>query len=294
MNFYKFFLKVIFKKKLLKKMFRLTKNLQNNFIQLRKLTNETVVKKESLTFLETSIKYGLGIIALPLSIFGGNFIGVDNNHVNVITRFGKYESTIKEGLHFSLVSGLKTYSFFIGEESYILNKTKIIDKLGIPIIVSTVVNYQIIDAPLFLKTIKGSKVFLYNQSESVIKNIISNYPYEDENNDSLKNESDKITKEMIDTLNNIMLKKGIKINNIKINEFSYAPEIASQMLIKQQAEIFIKSRAIITKGTLDLIEDINKNIGDDLSKENKEKLLINLITILTSGNSVTTVLTVEK
>ena len=79
---------------------------------------------------------------------------------------------------------------------------------------------------------------------------------------------------------------GVTVDNVFLTDLNYAHEIAQQMLIKQQAEAYIEAKSAISKASVDIVDDIVKKVGSDLSDKDKSELIKYLLTVIASGNSV--------
>lgn len=104
--------------------------------------------------------------------------------------------------------------------------------------------------------------FVANQASAVLKNIVSQYPYEhlEDKSDSeeesheehekpcLKTDAQVITDHLVRTLQRRVEIAGAKVDSFRFNEISYAPEIAQGMLKKQQAEAIVQSRSTLVRG----------------------------------------------
>ena len=119
----------------------------------------------------------------------------------------------------------------MGNLSFKLPKSQVVDSNGNPIIISAIVNYKIADPAKYIVFILGDYGYIVNQAEAVIKRIASKYPYESKDGDGLKNESDAVVKEMTDVLQESVEDKGVLIESVMLSDLNYAPEIAQQMLI---------------------------------------------------------------
>lgn len=120
------------------------------------------------------------------------------------------------------------------------------------------------------------ELFVSNQASAVLKNIVSQYPYErlEDKSDSdeeshedhekpcLKTDTQvllllctllmllqAITDHLVRTLQRRVEIAGAKVDSFRFNEISYAPEIAQGMLKKQQAEAIVQSRSTLVRGT---------------------------------------------
>jgi regulator of protease activity HflC (stomatin/prohibitin superfamily) len=248
-------------------------------------THKAVVP-QPLSPVEGFLKFGVGGLLSPLALIGGGWYNVPNNHAGVVMRFGKYEQSRLEGLYWTLMPGMDMYSVFMGNQSFKLPQSQVVDSNGNPIIISAVVNFRIDNPENFVVFIQTDKEYIYNQAEAVIKKIASKYPYESEDGHGLKNESDMVTDEMTAALQERVGDKGVHIENVMLSDLNYAPEIAQQMLIKQQANAFVEAKQTITRASIDMVKDVTRELGNNISQDGKDRIITNLLTVLTSGTAV--------
>ena len=165
---------------------------------------------------------------------------------------------------------------------------QVVDKNGNPIMISAIVNFIIEDPVIYMIKLRNELQYLTHQSEVVVKKIASKYPYESNDEQNLKNESETINQEMTSELNNRVRDKGILVEDVFISDLNYAPEIAQQMLMKQQAQAFVESKQTITDASIDMVRNVTDELEGILSAEGKEQLTINLLTVLTYSNGTQT------
>jgi len=135
-------------------------------------------------------------------------------------------------------------------QSLEIASVKVVDVKGNPLAVSGVVTYQIMDTRKAALDVGAWRNYLQTQAEVVLKQICSSHPYEsrDPNQDSLKREADKVRKEIVERLASKVNVAGISVLSFEFKELSYAPEIASQMLVRQQAEALLDARKVVVEG----------------------------------------------
>lgn len=227
-----------------------------------------------------------GLFGGILSPFG--FFSVPANHQVVLTAFGKYIGVKNPGLRFALPFGLVTKSVFMGDCTYKLPQSKVVDANGNPVIISALVNFRVKDPVRFAIGVDSNDNYMPNQAEACIKRVTSQYPYESSSGHSLKSESLEISDEMRTELQSACDLAGIHIDSVQITDLSYAEEIASQMLVRQQASAMMSARSEITEASLGLVQSAVDRLS--LSPEGRERLTVNLMTALVSGNGAVTVL----
>nr|QBK87449.1 MAG: SPFH domain / band 7 family protein [Marseillevirus LCMAC201] len=254
--------------------------------------NTDIIQPQELDRKENIIRYIFGIPLSPLYLLGLGWFEVSKNHIGIITCWGKYRETVQNGLHFRMPIGLSKCEIFVGPQSYKMPTSKVVDANGNPIIVSGIVNFQVSNPEKFHFNIKQDEGYIHNQAEAVLKRVVAKYPYEDRTDDnqvSLKNETDEVNQEMKRELEKLVDKAGVQVNEFYLTDLNYAPEISQQMLIRQQARAYIDAKQEIAEAGVQIVHDTLKQLEDkkmDLNEETKNRLISNLITVIASGNNV--------
>ena len=78
--------------------------------------------------------------------------------------------------------------------------------------------------------------------------------------------------------------------SVQFNEISYAPEIASQMLVRQQAEAMLDARKIVVEGAVAIAHDAivrMKEHGMPMQPAEVNRLASNIIITICSESRVT-------
>ena len=96
---------------------------------------------------------------------------------------------------------------------------------------------------------------------------------------------------LIDRLQRRVSVAGARILSFDLVDLSYAREIASSMLVRQQAAALVDARKLIVKAAVDMthqaVVDLEEKTGEPLSKEMREKIFANLLTVVCSSEAVT-------
>ncbi len=158
---------------------------------------------------------------------------------------------------------------------------KVADHAGNPLVISGIVTYYIGESEKVVLNIEDIKGFMETQSQSVIKQVVSKYPYESvDNKTSLKSSHDLIAEEMRVELQKKVDISGAVVVSFELTDLSYAPEIANAMLVRQQAEATVSARNTIVKGAVMITNGAVESIearGIKFSREEKAKLMGNLL-----------------
>ena len=247
-----------------------------------------VVQPVSLTPAETLVKYVFGIPFIPLAMFS-----TPPNHATVVLRFGKFEGLRYEGLRFSMPVGASLTNVFLGNKTFKLSDAKVVDSQGNPIVISAMINYRVVYPQNYVVNTQSSSQYIHDQAETVIKNVASNYDYDslcvNKTIDAL-NAVSKITDVMKKELQKLVDYSGAEILDMSITDIKYAPEISSLMLIKQQARAYANAKDEIAKSAIGIVDRTLKSLEQNglkiQNQDSQDKLVTNLLTVITSGNSV--------
>jgi predicted AAA+ superfamily ATPase len=89
---------------------------------------------------------------------------------------------------------------------------------------------------------------------------------------------------------------GVRVLNVRLNDLTYAPEIAQAMLMRQQAMALIDARKTIVEGAVEIVKDAVHRLGIaelHMSDEQREQLISNLLVVICSGERAQPVLQVQ-
>lgn len=89
---------------------------------------------------------------------------------------------------------------------------------------------------------------------------------------------------------------GIRVLMVRLNDLTYAPEIAQSMLMRQQAMALIDARKTIVEGAVEIVKDAVTRLRDsgfELSDSDRDQLISNLLVVLCSGERTQPVLAVQ-
>eukprot|EP01125_Pyxidicula_operculata_P000483 TRINITY_DN10509_c0_g1_i1.p1 TRINITY_DN10509_c0_g1~~TRINITY_DN10509_c0_g1_i1.p1 ORF type:complete len:295 (-),score=64.68 TRINITY_DN10509_c0_g1_i1:177-1028(-) len=243
-------------------------------------TGNTVGKTSPLSVI-------LGFACFPFTLCCSWFT-VKEQHEAVILNYGKFTGISRTpGLHFRNCFGREVRMISKQKKTIHLPVTKIVDRSGNPLNVSAIVVFYNEDSKKCAIDVQNSTLFTLNAAQTVIKTAVGNYPYEShkKNQWSLKTHAAEIGKEMAKLLQDEVNVAGVRIVSFQFNELSYAPEIASGMLKRQQAQAMVAAREKIVEGAMSIalsaVSELEKN-GFTLKPDEKSRIVTNLLTIICS------------
>jgi regulator of protease activity HflC (stomatin/prohibitin superfamily) len=214
---------------------------------------------------------------------------IQPNQAKVFTLFGSYLGVIKqEGFWFSLPLTIRK-NVSLRVINFNSEKLKVNDLEGNPIEIAAVVVYKVFDSAKAVFDVEDYKEFVHTQSETGLRHIASQYPYDNFNNDyeiSLRQHSDEVGDELTKDLQKRLDLAGVEIIEARIMHLAYSSEIASSMLQRQQAKAVLSARKVIVDGAVSMvksaIEQLSKEGVVDLDEEKKAQMVNNLMVALVS------------
>lgn len=228
------------------------------------------------------------LVCCPL-VCCSSWVEVKEKEEVVVLSFGKYDKTIKEaGCRWLNCFGTNTFKVVTAQQAMDLVPQKMVDGDSNPVIVSAVVIYRVQNAYRAVIEQSNYTEFLRTTASSTLKKVVSKYPYQQHNDSkmpSLQKGGGIIREELVNELQKSMNVAGIKVLDFKFNELSYAPEISSGMLKRQQALALVEARRAIVEGAVGTahhaIAEMSR-LGVHLTPEGQERLLTSLLTVMVS------------
>lgn len=233
----------------------------------------------------------------PILIFG--FFVVNPREEMVILRFGKYVTTLKnEGIRWIHPVGRSLRRIPTRDLTLHIERATVVERNGSPIQISAVLVYRVENTRKAALDVEDFNQFITDQAGAVIKRVSARFPYEsaDKSEPCLKSESDEVTQAYMDDLQEAVNPAGIRVLGVRLNDLTYAPEIAQAMLMRQQALALIDARKTIVEGAVAIVHDAVDRLqkaGLEVSPQQREVLISNLLVVLCSGEHAQPVLQVQ-
>ncbi len=234
----------------------------------------------------------------PILLFG--FFILNPREEIVVLRFGKFVTTLKtQGIRWIHPVGRTLHRISTRDATLEIPKTTVVEKNGNPIEISAIVLYRVDDTYKAALQVEDYHRFLSNQAGAVVKRVSSKFPYEsgDEETQCLKKESEVVTQAFVQELQEAINAAGVKVLGFRLNDLTYAPEIAQSMLMRQQAMALIDARKTIVDGAVLIVRDAVGQLqkeGFELGASDRDQLVSNLLVVLCSGERAQPVLQVQS
>jgi regulator of protease activity HflC (stomatin/prohibitin superfamily) len=166
------------------------------------------------------------------------------------------------------------------------DKLKVNDKRGNPVEIAAVVVWRVDDTAQAAFDVEDYESYVQVQSESAIRSIASAYSYDhgEEQEVTLRGGGDEVAHELKTELGARLAKAGVVVDEARLTHLAYAPEIASAMLRRQQAEAVIAARSKIVMGAVSMVEmalrELERSQVVKLDEERKAAMVSNLLVVL--------------
>ncbi len=231
------------------------------------------------------------VIVLGLAVFGlvGLFL-VHPNEAKVMQLFGRYVGTAKEpGLRWANPLYQKS-AVSLRVRNFESGKLKVNDSAGSPIEIATIVVWRVVDTAEAVFEVDDYEEFVTIQSESALRNLATTYPYEQDSNDelSLRGAPKDIAAALRAEIQARLETAGVEVIEARISHLAYAPEIATAMLRRQQANAIISAREQIVAGAVGMVQMALQQLEAQgvvsLDEERKANMVSNLLVVLCAEN----------
>lgn len=251
------------------------------------------------SFLQIVVLLSLLIIAAVILPMG--YFTLQPNEAKVLVLFGKYKGTVRsDGFHWTnplqLTYPRSTYTLSLRIRNFEIDKLKVNDKRGNPIEIAAVVVWHVEDTAHALFDVDHYEHYVKIQSDAALRHLANCYPYDhgEEEEMTLRSGMDEVAQVLKKELQERLAKAGVRVEETRLTHLAYAPEIASAMLRRQQAEAIIAARRKIVHGAVSMVEmaleELESKKVVNLDEERKATMVSNLLVVLCAEAEVTPVI----
>jgi regulator of protease activity HflC (stomatin/prohibitin superfamily) len=176
-----------------------------------------------------------------------------------------------------------------------LKAMKCADSAGNSILVSGVITYRICDAARAVLDMGNNlDEYVHLQGQAVLKRVVSQYRYITyDGSPSLLTEQSHLGDQLRGQMQEQCSVSGVEIISFMLSDLAYAPEIASQMLVRQQAQAMVDARKTIVSGAVSIACDALDELaqrGKKVTETDASKFLTNLVLVVTGEKAPTPVI----
>lgn len=228
------------------------------------------------------------------------FFIVEPNKAMVLLLFGDYKGTVKASGFFWVNPFMTKKKISLRVRNFENKPVKVNDKIGNPVMIGTIVVWQVDDTFKATFDVDDYENFVHLQSDAAIRKMAGLYPYDDfeaENEEiTLRSGVEEVNHSLEREISERLGHAGIKVIEARISHLAYASEIASAMLQRQQATAIVAARQKIVEGAVGMVEmaisDLKMKNIIEFDDEKKAVMVSNLMVVLCSDRSATPVLNV--
>jgi regulator of protease activity HflC (stomatin/prohibitin superfamily) len=236
---------------------------------------------------EPGARIVLYVVLLTVAIVSAaGFYTLQPNEAAAITLFGNYKGTDR-------TPGLRWVIPWYGRKKISLRvrnvtgeKLKVNDKRGNPIEIAAVVVWRVTDTGQALFDVDEYQTFVDIQIETAVREIASHFSYDHAEHDepTLRGDADQVSTLLREKLQERVAVAGVVVDETKLSHLAYAPEIASAMLRRQQAEAVLAARRYIVQGAVEMVQHALEQLSErdivQLDDERRAAMVSNLLVVL--------------
>ncbi len=226
------------------------------------------------------------IVAAVITSIG--FLVLKPNESAVLTLFGRYIGTVKrDGFHWVNPFYAKQ-KISLRVRNFTTPTLKVNDKVGNPIDVAAVVGWLVRDTAQAAFDVDDFEGYIKTQCEMALRDVVSTHPYDATKDEhvSLRGNTAAVSDLLKESLQRSINVAGLQILEMRITHLAYAPEIASIMLRRQQAEALIQAREKMVDGAIGMVKmALDRFHSEGITEMNaaqKATLISNMMMVLLS------------
>jgi regulator of protease activity HflC (stomatin/prohibitin superfamily) len=239
--------------------------------------------------LESVAPIILGSLVVLAVVAGGfGFFVNQPNQAKVLTLFGRYSGTVRDTGFWWVNPLAQRRAVSLRIRNFDSDTLKVNDAVGNPVEIAAVINWQIADTAKAVFDVDSYQSFVEIQTETAVRHVASEYPYDDyeEGQLSLRANADEVTATLQSELQDRLVVAGVTVLDTRLRRLAYAPEIAQEMLRRQQANAVVAARQRIVEGAVGMVETALTMLSEQhivqLDEERKAAMVSNLLVVLCS------------
>jgi regulator of protease activity HflC (stomatin/prohibitin superfamily) len=234
----------------------------------------------------------LVVAAVLLGLAGlvavNGFVIVQPNQAKVAILLGRYLGTVRTaGFHWVNPLTIRRH-VSLRMRNLDTDVLKVNDANGNPIEISAVITWQVRDAAQAVFDVERYEGFVDIQAETAVRHVASVFPYDayEDRQPSLSGTADQVITILHDDLQERLDVAGVAVFDTRLRRLAYAPEIAADMLRRQQANAVVAARQRIVEGAVGMVDHALGSLSErgivELDEERKAAMVSNLMVVLVS------------
>lgn len=232
-------------------------------------------------------------VLVSVLVTAGFFI-VNPNFAALLVLFGDYRGTVVRNGFFWANPFMRKHKISLRVRNQETSRLKVNELSGNPIEIAAVVVWKVIDPYKAQFEVDAYTDYVSVQSEAALRHLAGNYKYDGEDDEvTLRGTTDEVSERLQAELQERLAEAGVKVTEARLSHLAYAPEIAGEMLRRQQASAIVAARAKIVEGAVGMVEhaleELNRKQLIALDEEKKAAMVSNLLVVLCSESQATPV-----
>jgi regulator of protease activity HflC (stomatin/prohibitin superfamily) len=234
----------------------------------------------------------LVVAAVLLGLAGlvavNGFVIVQPNQAKVAVFLGRYVGTVRTaGFHWVNPLTVRRH-VSLRIRNLDTDVLKVNDANGNPIEISAVITWQVRDSAQAVFDVERYEGFVDIQAETAVRHVASVFPYDayEDRQPSLSGTAGQVIAILHDDLQERLDVAGVAVFDTRLRRLAYAPEIAADMLRRQQANAVVAARQRIVEGAVGMVDHALGSLSErgiiELDEERKAAMVSNLMVVLVS------------
>jgi regulator of protease activity HflC (stomatin/prohibitin superfamily) len=242
---------------------------------------------------------GIPLVALGAFVLKGLFT-LEPNQGAVLIFFGEYAGTVRRDGFYWVNPLYVRRKISLRVRNFTTPTLKVNDLRGNPIEIGAVVAWRVRDTAQATFDVDDYEQYIHIQSEMALREVAGSHPYEAVATGelSLRGNFTDVSRLLTETLREHVDVAGVEVDDARITHLAYAPEIATAMLRRQQAEAVVHARERMVEGALGMIEGALQRMQidriGDLDAQHRANLVINMMTVLLSESAAQPVIQLNE
>ncbi len=226
-------------------------------------------------------------ILILLIILSNGFLVVQPNESRVLIFFGKYIGTVRTSGFWCVNPFTNKRKVTLRIRNFNSERIKVNDLHGNPIEIAAVIVWRVTDSARAVFDVENYEQFVAIQSETAIRSLTSEYPYDgEEDKATLRGSPQEVADALKKQVQSRLEIAGVEVREARISHLAYSAEIAQAMLRRQQAQAIVAARQKIVEGAVGMVESALKALSEQkivqLDEEKKATMVNNLMVALVS------------
>jgi regulator of protease activity HflC (stomatin/prohibitin superfamily) len=235
---------------------------------------------------------GVGVIGgllIVLAVLASpGFFVLQPNEASVLVLFGRYVGTVRREGWWWVFPLTVRKGVSLRLRNLDGGVLKVNDAVGNPVEIAAVIVWRVTDTAMAVFDVDDYSAYVAVQTETAVRHVASEYPYDayEDGQASLRANADQVTATLQAELQDRLDPAGVAVVDTRLRRLNYAPEIAQEMLRRQQASAVVAARQRIVEGAVGMVEMALQLLSDqhivDLDEERKAHMVSNLLVVLCS------------